>query len=71
MINVTLQNTDNSPFHAGEKEMQTRTGKRTAMEKFGKRVITTSMPDQHRDFYAQLPFFVTGNVEHQHLEMFS
>ena len=56
---------DNSPFHAGEKEMQARAGKREAMEKFGKRVITNAMPDQHRDFYAQLPFLIVGNVDNK------
>jgi ferredoxin-NADP reductase/predicted pyridoxine 5'-phosphate oxidase superfamily flavin-nucleotide-binding protein len=52
-----------SPFHRGEQEIQTRVGKREAMEKFGRRVITSFMPDQHRDFYAQLPFFVAGSID--------
>lgn len=67
MNNVTqsMKESNDSPFHIGEKEMQTRVGKREAMEQFGRRVITTSMPDQHRDFYAQLPFFVVGNVNNE------
>lgn len=52
-----------SPFHSGEKEAQTRAGKRDAMEMFGKAVIRPFMPDQHRDFFQQLPFIVLGSVD--------
>ncbi len=52
-----------SPFHEGEQEMQRRTGKRAAMEVFGRRVIRPFMPDQHREFYAQLPFIAAGAVD--------
>ena len=53
---------DMSPFHAGEQTLQTRAGKREQMEHFGRRVIRDHMPDQHREFYAQLPFLVVGAV---------
>ncbi|MEO0058200.1 MAG: hypothetical protein RIT17_1676, partial [Pseudomonadota bacterium] len=33
------------------------------MEAFGRRVIRDHMPDQHRDFYRQLPFIVLGSVD--------
>ncbi|USG62576.1 pyridoxamine 5'-phosphate oxidase family protein [Sneathiella marina] len=52
-----------SPFHPGEQELQSRAGKREMMEKFGRRAIRTYMPDQHRDFFAKLPFLVVGNVD--------
>ncbi|MEH6546691.1 MAG: pyridoxamine 5'-phosphate oxidase family protein, partial [Sneathiella sp.] len=52
-----------SPFHPGEQELQSLTGKRDMMEKFGRRAIRDHMPDQHRDFFAQLPFLVIGNVD--------
>lgn len=52
-----------SPFHEGEQEMQRRTGKRAAMETFGRRVIRPFMPEQHREFYAQLPFIAAGAVD--------
>ena len=52
-----------SPFHPGEQELQRRTGKREAMETFGRRVIRPYMPDQHREFFAQLPFLVVGAVD--------
>lgn len=55
--------TANSPFHPGEQELQRRTGRRDAMEKFGQRMIRPEMPDQHREFYAQLPFMVAGAVD--------
>ncbi|UWQ77118.1 pyridoxamine 5'-phosphate oxidase family protein [Leisingera sp. M658] len=54
-----------SPFHEGEQEMQRRAGKRDAMEAFARRVIRPFMPDQHREFYAQLPFLAAGAVDHQ------
>ncbi|MFT5218979.1 MAG: ferredoxin-NADP reductase [Gammaproteobacteria bacterium] len=52
-----------SPFHRGEQEIQTRTGKREVMEKFAQRVIRSFMPDQHRQFYEELPFMVVGGVD--------
>lgn len=63
MQEVTSQDTAPSPFHHGEQELQSRTGKRAIMEKFGRQAIRTFMPDQHRDFFAQLPFLVVGNVD--------
>lgn len=54
---------DDSPFHAGEKIIQSRAGKREAMEVFGRRAIRSFMPDQHREFYQQLPFLVVGSVD--------
>lgn len=52
-----------SPFHPGEQQMQTRAGKRESMESFGKRVVRPYLPDQHREFFAQLPFLVVGSVD--------
>jgi ferredoxin-NADP reductase/predicted pyridoxine 5'-phosphate oxidase superfamily flavin-nucleotide-binding protein len=54
-----------SPFHAGEQVIQSKTGKRDAMEKFGRKAIRSFMPDQHREFYQQLPFIVAGSVDNQ------
>ncbi|WP_323775423.1 pyridoxamine 5'-phosphate oxidase family protein [Leisingera sp.] len=54
-----------SPFHEGEQEMQRRAGKRDAMEAFARRLIRPFMPDQHRAFFAQLPFLAVGAVDHQ------
>lgn len=52
-----------SPFHAGEVALQARVGVAERMAQFGKRVIRDFMPDQHREFYAQLPFVVLGAVD--------
>lgn len=57
--------TDNSPFHSGEQQLQALAGKRETMEKFGRRAIRSFMPDQHRQFYEQLPFLVVGSVDEQ------
>ena len=54
---------DVSPFHSGEKVLQAQAGKREAMERFGRRAIRSYMPDQHREFYSQLPFLVVGSVD--------
>lgn len=52
-----------SPFHAGEVALQQTVGVAERMEAFGRRVIRDQMPDQHRDFYRQLPFIVLGAVD--------
>lgn len=61
-VATSIDATEPSPFHAGEQAFQTLTGKREAMESFGKRAIRSYMPDQHRDFFKQLPFMVIGSV---------
>jgi len=54
-----------SPFHAGEQEVQGRLGVRDKIESFARRVVRDFMPEQHRDFYAQLPFVLVGTVDDQ------
>jgi ferredoxin-NADP reductase/predicted pyridoxine 5'-phosphate oxidase superfamily flavin-nucleotide-binding protein len=54
-----------SPFHSGEQQLQSENGSREMMEQFGRRVIRPYMPDQHRTFFAQLPFVVVGAVDEQ------
>lgn len=53
----------NSPFHRGEQQVQERLGVRDAIEPFARRAVRDHMPDQHRDFYAQLPFVLVGSVD--------
>jgi uncharacterized protein len=50
-------------FHAGEQALQARAGSLERLAEVGARVIRPSMPDQHRVFFAQLPFIVTGSVD--------
>jgi hypothetical protein len=52
-----------SPWHAGELELQRRVGVADRMREVGRRVIRDHMPDQHRAFFAQLPFVVLGAVD--------
>nr|WP_315240226.1 pyridoxamine 5'-phosphate oxidase family protein [uncultured Albidiferax sp.] len=52
-------------FHAGEVALQQRAGVAQRMAEVGPRVIRSYMPDQHRDFFAELPFVVLGSVDAQ------
>lgn len=52
-----------SPFHEGEIALQRSVGMAERMERFGSKVIREFMPDQHRDFYGQLPFIVAATVD--------
>ena len=61
----TISRTIVSPFHSGEQAIQTRLGVRDQMERFGGRVIRDHMPEQHREFYQQLPFVFVGHADAQ------
>lgn len=50
-------------WHEGETFLQEKLGVAERMAVVGQRVIRDFMPDQHRDFYAQLPFIVLGSVD--------
>jgi uncharacterized protein len=54
-----------SPFHAGEVELQRHIGAAERMDAIGRKVVRDFMPDQHRDFFAQLPFIVMGAVDRE------
>ncbi len=54
-----------SPWHRGERELQERVGVAERMDVFGRKVIRDFMPDQHREFYQQLPFLVIATVDKQ------
>jgi hypothetical protein len=58
-----LENTVVSPWHSGEIKMQEAVGVADRMAIAGPRVVRSYMPDQHRDFYEQLPFIVAGSVD--------
>src|SRR3981081_1597825 len=49
-----------SPFHAGEQTIQSLAGVRDRIERKGRAVIRDYMPEQHRSFFAALPFMVVG-----------
>jgi hypothetical protein len=55
-----------SPWHEGELTLQRAVGAVDMMVGVGQRQMSrTWMPDQHREFYAQLPFVVLGAVDRQ------
>jgi ferredoxin-NADP reductase/predicted pyridoxine 5'-phosphate oxidase superfamily flavin-nucleotide-binding protein len=49
-----------SPFHPGEQVVQSRLGVRQAIEPWARNVVRPFMPDQHREFYTQLPYVVAS-----------
>lgn len=58
-----IPNDKHAPFHTGEQQMQVRAGKLAQMDEIGRRVIRSFMPDQHRQFFSQLPFLVIGSTD--------
>jgi ferredoxin-NADP reductase/predicted pyridoxine 5'-phosphate oxidase superfamily flavin-nucleotide-binding protein len=52
--------TTSSPFHSGEQVVQERLGVREIIEPWARKVIRSWLPDQHREFYRQLPFVVAA-----------
>ena len=52
-----------SPFHRGEREVQTRLGIRDSVEDIGQRFIRDHLPEQHSAFYSQLPFVLIGAID--------
>lgn len=54
---------DESPWHAGERQLQETVGVADRMEVFGRKVVRDYMPDQHRLFYEQLPYLLLGVVD--------
>jgi predicted pyridoxine 5'-phosphate oxidase superfamily flavin-nucleotide-binding protein len=51
-----------SPYHPGERAIQARLGVRQRIEEVGRRIIRDHMPEQHREFYRQLPLFFVGSA---------
>ena len=52
-----------SPFHIGERDIQTRLGGREQAETLGRRMIREFFPEQHQQFYAQLSYLIVGSVD--------
>lgn len=52
-----------SPFHKHEQMLQERVGKRDVMENFARKVVRSYLPEQHREFYSQLPYIILGSVD--------
>jgi predicted pyridoxine 5'-phosphate oxidase superfamily flavin-nucleotide-binding protein len=52
-----------SPFHEGERLLQERLGVRDKIETIGSRIIRDFMSDEHRAFFAQLPWILVGSID--------
>lgn len=52
-----------SPFHTGELAIHSRLGVQEQMDKQGRRIIRDYLPDQFRQFFAQLPCVIVGTVD--------
>lgn len=50
-------------FHEGERAVQARVGVEAKMATIGPRAIRSFMPEQHREFFAQLPFLLLGAAD--------
>ncbi|GAA7756198.1 MULTISPECIES: pyridoxamine 5'-phosphate oxidase family protein [Cupriavidus] len=51
-----------TPWHTGERILQSRAGVEERLAEVGPRVVRDYMPDQHREFFAMLPSIVIGAV---------
>jgi predicted pyridoxine 5'-phosphate oxidase superfamily flavin-nucleotide-binding protein len=52
-------------WHAGEQALQRKAGVDARMAEVGARVLRDHMPEQHRTFFAQLPFLLAGTLDPQ------
>lgn len=56
---------DESPFHRGERTIQSRLGVRDRIDSVGRRFIRKYMPDQHRTFFEQLETLFVGSIDNE------
>ena len=52
-----------SPFHRGEKEIQSRLGVQDKIEEMGRRLIRDTIPEKFLGFFARLPLLAIGSVD--------
>ena len=52
-----------SPFHRGERALQSRLGAREKMERLGRKVIRDRLTEEDRAFFAELPFIVVAALD--------
>jgi len=62
---MDMKTQSQSPFHKGEQYIQNKLGVRDRMERFGQQVIRDYLPQEHRDFYQQLPYVFVGHADKQ------
>lgn len=56
---------EESPFHEGELAVQARVGVREKMASMGRQFVRDYLTDQHREFFALLPYIFVGSVDAQ------
>jgi predicted pyridoxine 5'-phosphate oxidase superfamily flavin-nucleotide-binding protein len=54
---------ERSPFHPAELALQERFGQRKTLDVRARRTVRGVLIEQHRQFYAQLPFILVGTVD--------
>ena len=61
---TAASNPASMPFHSGEQAVQQRVG---VLEKMASRgqLLRSFMPDQHREFFQQLPFLIVGSIDRE------
>lgn len=52
-----------TPFHAGELAIHSRLGVREEVDKVGRRLIREFLPEQHRQFFANLAYLIVGSTD--------
>lgn len=52
-------------FHRGEVMLQEKAGRAERMAELGSRVVRRFMPEQHREFFTQLPYLIVGALDQQ------
>ncbi|AZE79438.1 pyridoxamine 5'-phosphate oxidase family protein [Pseudomonas synxantha] len=60
-----MNSIEQSPWHAGERQLQESAGVAERMAMIGPKVIRDHLPEQHRDFYPLLPYLILGVVDEQ------
>lgn len=60
-----MNSIEQSPWHAGERQLQKSAGVGERMAMIGPKVIRDHLPQQHRDFYPLLPYLIVGVVDKQ------
>lgn len=54
---------DDAPYHEGEQALQARLGLRQKMDQVGRRVIRSSMPEEHRELFSRLPWLLVASLD--------
>ena len=62
-MNNSIEQPKSSLFHEGEVALQRSVGMAERMAQVGAKVVRDFMPDQHREFYARLPFILVATVD--------